>query len=99
MPAKRKSRQLAANLRQERPDYAYLKEVFRQLRAELGITVPAMVALGPPMVAQYLFLEPTAWYRAHHVAVPAGRSLTPRGANAATLHTGHQVCHDAFGRS
>jgi len=39
-PAKRKARQLAANLRQERPDHAYLKEVFRQLRAELGIVVP-----------------------------------------------------------
>ena len=39
-PAKRKARQLAANLRQERPDYAYLKEVFRQLRVELGIAVP-----------------------------------------------------------
>lgn len=39
-PAKRKARQLAANLRQERPDYAYLKEVFRQLRAELGVVVP-----------------------------------------------------------
>jgi integrase/recombinase XerD len=35
-----KARQLAATLRQERPDYAYLKEVFRQLRAELGIVVP-----------------------------------------------------------
>lgn len=39
-PAKRKARQLAATLRQERPDYGYLKEVFRQLRAELGIAVP-----------------------------------------------------------
>ena len=38
--AKRKARQLAATLRRERPDYAYLKEVFRQLRAELGIVVP-----------------------------------------------------------
>jgi integrase/recombinase XerD len=38
--AKRKARQLAATLRRERPDYAYLKEVFRQLRAELGIAVP-----------------------------------------------------------
>jgi hypothetical protein len=34
-----KARQLATNLRQERPDDAYLKEVFRQLRAELGIVV------------------------------------------------------------
>jgi integrase/recombinase XerD len=39
-PAKRKARQLATTLRQERPDYVYLKEVFRQLRAELGIVVP-----------------------------------------------------------
>jgi integrase/recombinase XerD len=38
--AKLKARQLAPTLRRERPDYAYLKEVFRQLRAELGIVVP-----------------------------------------------------------
>jgi len=31
--------QLARHLRGERPDYAYLKEVFRHLRAELGIEV------------------------------------------------------------
>jgi integrase/recombinase XerD len=39
-PAKRKARELATTLRRERPDYAYLKEVFRQLRTELGIVVP-----------------------------------------------------------
>jgi integrase/recombinase XerD len=39
-PAKRKARQLATTLRQERSDYVYLKEVFRQLRTELGIVVP-----------------------------------------------------------
>src|ERR1700687_4430764 len=39
-PAKRKARQLATTLRRERPDYAYLKELFRQLRIELGIVVP-----------------------------------------------------------
>ncbi|MEU0568151.1 hypothetical protein ABZ297_22595 [Nonomuraea sp. NPDC005983] len=38
-PAKRKARQLAKYLREERPDYAYLKEVFRHLRAELDIQV------------------------------------------------------------
>ena len=38
-PAKRKARQLAKHFRGERPDYAYLKEVFRQLRAELGVEV------------------------------------------------------------
>jgi integrase/recombinase XerD len=39
-PAKQKARQLAKYLRGERPDYAYLKEVFRCLRAELEIPVP-----------------------------------------------------------
>lgn len=39
-PAKRKARELAKLLRAERPDYAYLKEVFRQLRAELEVEVP-----------------------------------------------------------
>src|SRR5437870_12966390 len=39
-PAKRKARELATTLRRERPDYAYLKEVFRQPRTELGIVVP-----------------------------------------------------------
>jgi integrase/recombinase XerD len=38
-PAKRKARQLAKQLRGERPDYAYLKEVFRHLRAELDVEV------------------------------------------------------------
>lgn len=39
-PAKQKARQLAKHLRGERPDYAYLKEVFRCLRAELDVAVP-----------------------------------------------------------
>jgi integrase/recombinase XerD len=38
-PARRKARQLARHLRSERPDYAYLKEVFRHLRTELGVEV------------------------------------------------------------
>lgn len=38
-PAKRKARRLAKHLRSERPDYAYLKEVFKHLRAELDIEV------------------------------------------------------------
>ncbi|MGZ6870168.1 MAG: tyrosine-type recombinase/integrase [Frankiaceae bacterium] len=38
-PARRKARQLAKYLRDERPDYAYLREVFRHLRDELGVTV------------------------------------------------------------
>jgi hypothetical protein len=38
-PARRKARELAKHLRGERPDYAYLKEVFRHLRAELDIEI------------------------------------------------------------
>lgn len=38
-PAKRKAQQLAKHLRGERPDYAYLKDVFQHLRAELGVEV------------------------------------------------------------
>jgi integrase/recombinase XerD len=38
-PAKKKARELAKYLRKEHPDYAYLKEVFRQLRVELEITI------------------------------------------------------------
>ncbi len=38
-PAKRKAQQLAKHLRGERPDYAYLKDVFRHLRDELGTIV------------------------------------------------------------
>ena len=40
-PAKQKARELAKQLRGERPDYAYLKEVFRHLRAELEVTIPS----------------------------------------------------------
>ena len=36
---KRKARQLAKHLRDERPDYVYLKAVFRALRDELGVDV------------------------------------------------------------
>jgi len=39
-PAKKKARELAKHLRGERPDYAYLKAVFRALREELGVVVP-----------------------------------------------------------
>lgn len=39
-PARRKAQQLARYLRAEWPDCAYLKQVFREVRAELGIAVP-----------------------------------------------------------
>lgn len=39
-PPKKKAKEVAKLLRAERPDYSYLKSVFRALREELEITVP-----------------------------------------------------------
>jgi integrase/recombinase XerD len=39
-PARKKAQQLARQLRGERPDYAYLKAVFRHLREELEVECP-----------------------------------------------------------
>ena len=39
-PAQKKAQQLAKYLREERPDYNYLKSVFRHLRTELEVEVP-----------------------------------------------------------
>jgi Site-specific recombinase XerD len=39
-PPKKKAKELATLLRAERPDYPYLKSVFRALREELEIVVP-----------------------------------------------------------
>jgi hypothetical protein len=39
-PPKQMARQLARHLRVERPDYDYLKQVFRCLRAELEVEIP-----------------------------------------------------------
>src|SRR5437660_11829775 len=38
-PPKQKARELAKYLRGERPDYDYLKQVFRHLRAELDVAI------------------------------------------------------------
>ncbi|MEO6892832.1 MAG: tyrosine-type recombinase/integrase [Ktedonobacteraceae bacterium] len=39
-PPKKKAKELATLLQTERPDYLYLKSVFRELRAELSIAIP-----------------------------------------------------------
>ncbi|RCX10425.1 integrase/recombinase XerD [Anaerobacterium chartisolvens] len=39
-PAKKKARELAKHLRGERPDYYYLKALFKELRTELEVQVP-----------------------------------------------------------
>lgn len=62
-PAKRKARQLAKYLRSERPDYAYLKEVFRHLRDELGVQVTTGPAKLPyvPTEAEIRRYYQTVW--------------------------------------
>lgn len=63
-PAKQKARQLAKHLRDERPDYLYLKEVFRHLRAELGIAVdraPKRLPVVPTEAEIRRFYE-TVWH-------------------------------------
>ncbi len=68
-PAKRKARQLAATLRRERPDYTYLKELFRQLRAELGIVVPRTPGRLPyvPSEQEIRRYDETVW-KTHKLA-------------------------------
>ncbi len=39
-PARKKAKELAKYLRGERPDYTYMKELFRYLRVELEVSVP-----------------------------------------------------------
>jgi len=51
-PPKQKARQLARQLRGEHPDYAYLKQVFRHLRAELAVAVPRAPQRLPPVPSE-----------------------------------------------
>ena len=38
-PVRQKAKQLAKSLREENPDYNYLRELFRHLRKELSIEI------------------------------------------------------------
>ncbi|MFN4249847.1 tyrosine-type recombinase/integrase [Deinococcus sp.] len=60
---RKKARELAKLLRAERPDYAYLKEVFRHLRVELEVTVPGPSRRLPwvPSEAQVRALYEAVW--------------------------------------
>jgi len=66
-PAKKKARELARYLRSERPDYAYLKSVFRALRAELGVPVPGPSRRLPdtPSEAEIRRYYETVWQARH----------------------------------
>ena len=60
---RKKARELAKLLRAERPDYSYLKEVFRHLRVELEVTVPGPSRRLPwvPSEAQVRALYEAVW--------------------------------------
>jgi len=66
-PAKKKARELAKYLRGERPDYAYLKAVFRALREELGAAVPGPSRRLPdtPSEAEIRRYYETVWQARH----------------------------------
>jgi integrase/recombinase XerD len=61
--AKKKAREVAKLLRAERPDYAYLKDVFRHLRAELEVEVPTSSRRLPwvPTEEQVRVLYQAVW--------------------------------------
>jgi integrase/recombinase XerD len=69
-PARRKARQLARHLRDERPDYAYLKDVFRHLRDELGVEVTRTPKKLPYVPTE---AEIRAFYETVWKASPRGR--------------------------
>ena len=83
-PAKQKARQLARHLRAERPDYAYLKEVFRCLRAELDISVPRASKRLPAVPTEDEI-------RRFYVAVWHGRRLGDAVLIKTLLYTGVRV--------
>jgi integrase/recombinase XerD len=83
-PARRKARELAKYLRGERPDYAYLKDVFRHLRAELDIEVTRV-----PKKLPYVPTE--AEIRAFYQAVWKARRASDVVLIKTLLYTGVRV--------
>ena len=89
-PARRKARQLAKYLRAERPDYTYLKEVFRYLREELGVEVARAPKKLPYVPTE---AEIRAFYDAVWRARRAGDVIYSRLA----LADAQQRCDDVIG--
>ncbi len=83
-PARKKARELAKYLRGERPDYLYMKEVFRHLREELAITVPRS-----PQKLPYVPSE--AEIRQYYQAVWDGQNLQDVVLIKLLLYTGVRV--------
>jgi integrase/recombinase XerD len=83
-PPKRKARQLTKYLRDERPDYAYLKAVFRALRTELGIEIDR-----EPKTLPYVPTE--AEIRRYYQVVWKGRRTSDVVLIKTLLYTGVRV--------
>jgi integrase/recombinase XerD len=84
VPAKRKARELTKHLRGERPDYAYLKEVFRHLRAELDVQITSVPKRLP-------YVPTEAEIRAFYEAVWRGRRTGDVVLIKTFLYTGVRV--------
>ena len=72
----KKERQLAKHLGTKRPEYAYLKDVFRNLRVELAVEVQRSPKKLPYVPAED---ELRRWYELHTtgLSVRVGSKWTP----------------------
>jgi integrase/recombinase XerD len=83
-PAKQKAQELARLLRRERPDYTYLKNVFRYLLAELEVSVPLTVQSYPDIPTE-------SEIRRYYEAVWHSRNLQDMVLIKTLLYTGIRV--------
>ena len=83
-PARKKARELAKYLRGERPDYTYLKELFRHLRTELAVVVPKQQRKLP-------YVPSEEEIQRYYAAVWAGQNLQDVVLIKLLLYTGVRV--------
>ena len=83
-PVKQKAKELVKTLRKEQPDYNYLRELFRNLRKELGVE-----ALRPPKEPPYIPTE--AEIHKYYQAVWQSRNMHHVIMIKTLLYTGARV--------
>lgn len=83
-PARKKARELAKYLRGERPDYGYLKDLFRYLREELEISVPQRMQKLP-------YVPSTEDLQRYYQVVWAGQNLQDAVLIKLLMYTGVRV--------
>jgi len=84
-PPKQKARELARHLRGERPDYAYLKQVFRHLRDELEVEIPRAPKRLPHVPSEEEL-------RRYYQVVWQARNFGDMALIKTLLYTGVRVC-------